>query len=159
MVNKNFYPGILMMIFGILAVGCGGTFGKVTVVSTKNIDWNRASEYVPGDQHIKGEDVYHIIICWPTKESITTENAINNALQKIPGAIALVDVTFKERLFIIPFIYGKEGYYIEGTVLIDPKLALTDKEESTDYLVFYTEDGKDFKKTAVSEAEYLSYVK
>jgi hypothetical protein len=159
MANKNFRLGILAMVLGVSVTGCVTEVGRYTVISTKeNIDWSRTREFIRGD-NVKGEDMYYIIILWPSKSSmISIENAVDNALEEIPGAVALVDVVVKQQFFYFPLIYGKGGYIVEGTVLIDPKLSLSDGD-ATSYLIFYTEDGKEFQKTAISKAEYLSYVK
>jgi len=154
-----FFWGMLAMIlaFGMTVTGCATRLGAFTVISTKSIDWSRASEFTRSNQRVEGEDKYHIIIFIPTKFNVTIEGAVDNALRKVPGAIALIDVVLKSKSFYIPYIYGQGGFYIEGTVLVDPKLASAD-ENSTTYLVFYTEDGKDFQKVTVSEFEFLSYV-
>jgi len=158
MVNKKFWLGMLVMVFGFSITGCVTRLGSFTVISTKSIDWSRASEYTRNNQRVEGEDMYHIIIFIPTKGNISIEDAVDKALQKVPGAIALVDAVLRSKFFWIPYIYGRSGYYVEGNILLDPKLVLVDGD-SSNYLVFYTEDGKDFKKITVSEAEYLSYVK
>ena len=159
MANKKFWLGMLVMalVFGMVVTGCTTRFGAFTVISTKSVDWSRASEFTRSNQRVEGEDMYHIIIFIPTKFNITIEDAVDKALQKVPGAIALVDAVLRSKSFWIPYIYGRAGYYVEGNVLVDPKLASTDGN-STTYLVFYTEDGKDFNKVTVSEAEFLSYV-
>jgi hypothetical protein len=158
MANKNFRLGILAMVLGFLVTGCAYQVGRYTVISTNKIDWNRAQEYTRGDR-VKGEDMYYVIILWSSKTSmISIENAVDNALKEIPGAVALVDAVVKCKEFYFPFIYVEFGFYIEGTVLVDPELALSGGD-TTNYLVFYTEDGKEFQKTAISKAEYLSYVK
>jgi len=156
MINKHFRHVIPVMVFALLLMNCAYTMGKFAVVSTKKIDWSRAAEFTRGDT-VEGIDMARIIIVWPTKSMISIEGAVNNALEKIPGAVALIDAVIKQKWFYFPFIYGKQGIYIEGTVIIDPKLVLVN-EESNNYLVFYTEAGKDFKKTTVSRTEYLSYV-
>jgi len=159
MANKKLWLGMLAMVlaFGMAATGCATRLGAFTVISTKSIDWSRASEFTRSSQRVEGQDMLHIIILIPTKFSTSIEGAVDNALQKVPGAIALIDVVLRSKTFYIPYIYGQGGYYIEGTVLVDPKLASTDGD-STTYLVFYTEDGKDFNKVTVSEFEFLSYV-
>jgi hypothetical protein len=159
MAKKGILWGILVMVLvlGVSVTGCATRLGAFTVISTKSIDWSRASEFTRSNQRVEGEDMYHIIIFIPTKFNITIEDAVDNALQKVPGAIALVDAVLRSKSFYIPYIYGRGGYYIEGTILVDPRLALFDGD-SSNYLAFYTEDGKDFKKITVSEAEYLSYL-
>ena len=158
MKNKRFLLGILVIVLGFSITGCVTRLGAFTIISTKNIDWSRASEFTRSNQHVEGEDMYHIIIFIPTK-NIKIEDAIDNALKKVPGAIALVDAVLRSNSWYIPYIYGRGGYHIEGNILLDPKYAASVDEDSSNYLVFYTEDGKDFKKITVSEAEYLSYVK
>jgi hypothetical protein len=148
----------VVLLFGSSLVGCGGTLGTFTVISTKNVDWSRASEFNRSNQRVKGKDVNHIIVFVPTKLNVTVSEALDNALLQIPGAIAMVDATVKVSSFYIPYVYGRTGYFIEGSVLVDPKLALF-YEGSSNHFVLYTEDGKSFKKQAVSEAEYLTYIK
>jgi hypothetical protein len=158
MLNKKFLLGMLVMVFGVLITSCATRLGAFTVISTKNIDWSRAAEFTRNNQRVEGEDKYHIIILIPTKFNITIEDAVDRALQKVPGAVALVDAVLRSKFFWIPYIYGQSGYFVEGTVLLDPKLALAD-EDQTNYLVFYTDNGNDFEKVFVSEAEYLSFIK
>jgi hypothetical protein len=160
MKKKSFFVAMLAMglAFGLVLTGCATRLGTFTVISTKTIDWSRASEFTRRNQWVDGQDICHIIIFFPTKFNVTVEDAVDNALEKVPGAVALIDAVLRSKYFYIPYIYGRSGFYIEGTVLVDPKLAMID-EETTRYLAFYTEDGKDFKKKVLSEAEYLSYVK
>jgi copper chaperone CopZ len=157
MAKKGIWLGMLVMVFGMTVTGCATRLGAFTVISTKNIDWSRASEFTRSNQRVEGEDMYHIIILIPTKFNITIEDAVDKALQKVPGAIALVDAVLRSKSFYIPYIYGRAGYYVEGNILVDPKLASNDGN-STTYLVFYTEDGQEFKEAKISEAEFLSYL-
>jgi len=57
------------------------------------------------------------------------------------------------KYFYIPYIYGKSGYVVEGTVLIDPQLALDDSGEQKFYTSF-TEDGETYTTVLVTEEEY-----
>jgi hypothetical protein len=155
--NKFFMLGMpaLVLAFGITVTGCATRLGAFTVISTKSIDWSRTAEFTRSNQRVDGSDICHIIIFFPTKYNITIEDAVDNALEKVPGAIALVDAVLRRKDFYA-IIYGQDSFVVEGTALIDPKLASVDGE-ATNYLVFHTEDGKEFKKTAVSEAEYMKY--
>ncbi|MDR1256244.1 MAG: hypothetical protein LBJ86_00675 [Spirochaetaceae bacterium] len=145
----------LALAFGITVTSCTTRLGAFTVISTKSIDWSRAAEFTRSNQHVEGSDVRHIIIVFPTKYNITIEDAVDNALEKVPGAIALVDAVLRRKTLDL-IIYGQNSFVVEGTALIDPKLASADGE-ATNYLVFHTEDGKEFKKTAVSKDEYMKY--
>ncbi|GHV74819.1 hypothetical protein AGMMS49940_21210 [Spirochaetia bacterium] len=161
---KNYKTGffgklglMLVVLLALMTVGCAHRLGAFTVISTKSIDWSRASEYKRYNEKVEGSDIYHIIILFPTG-SVTIEDAVDNALEKVPGGIALVDAVLRSKSFYIPYIYGQGGYYIEGTVLVDPTLTAVANNSETSYLVFYTKDGKDFTKKEISRAEYLSYV-
>jgi hypothetical protein len=156
---KKIVAGLAALLSGVLISGCVGTVGTFTVISTKNIDWSRASEITRSNQRVKGADICHIIVFIPTKLNVTVSEALDNALQQVPGAIAMVDATIKIKTFYFPYVYGRNGYYVEGNVLIDPKLASLYNGDSSHHFVFHTEDGKNFKKKVVSEAEYLTYVK
>jgi hypothetical protein len=158
MADKRYSLGFLVTVFGLLVTGCATRLGAFTVISTKNIDWSRAAEYTRNNQRIEGEDKYHVIVFIPTKFKITIEDAVDKALQNVPGAVALVDAVLRSKIFWIPYIYGQRCYLIEGTVLIDTKFALAG-EDHTNYFVFYTDNGNDFEKISVSEAEYLCFVK
>jgi copper chaperone CopZ len=149
----------VVLLFGMSFVCCTANLGTFTLVSTRNIDWSRASEFTRSNQRVSGEDVRKIIVIIPTKANITIQEAVDNALQKVPGAVAMVDVVLKLQNYYIPYIYGRAAVYVEGSVLVDTKLASLHNGDSSRHFVFYTEDGKDFKKRAVSEAEYLTYVK
>jgi hypothetical protein len=124
MANKKIWLGMLVMVlaFGFSVTGCATRLGAFMVISTKSIDWSRTSEYTRSNQRVDGEDNIHLIIFIPTGRKITIEDAVDNALQKVPGAIALVDAVLRYKSFSI-FFYAMRGYYVEGTVLIDPKLA------------------------------------
>jgi len=129
----------------ILFTSCVSRLGAFTVISTKNIDWSRAAEYQRSNKRVEGDDICHIIIFVPTKMNITIEDAVDEALEKVPGAVALVDAVLRSRMFYIPFIYGQEGYVVEGSVLIDPKLAVVDDNAETTFYQGYFDKNKEFK--------------
>lgn len=138
--------------------GCVSRLGAFTVLSTKNIDWSRTQEYVRSNKKTEGKDIYHIIIFIPTKETVTIEDAVDEAIEKVPGGIALVDAVVRHKFFWIPYIYGQAGYVVEGSVLIDPKLAeiAEGDVENTTYYISYIEDNET-KLLPVSEEEYMKY--
>jgi len=121
MTNKKFLQGILILLFSFFVIGCATDVWKSAVISTKNIDWNKASEFIIDNKRVEGVDMCHVIILFPTKKNIFLDKAIDDALEKIPGAVVLTDVVIKYETIYVPFIYGKIGYYVEGNVLIDTK--------------------------------------
>lgn len=137
-----------------LLTSCVSRLGAFTVISTKNIDWSRAAEYQRSSKRVDGEDVCHIIIFIPTKMNITIEDAVDDALGKVPGAVALVDAVLRSKFFYIPYIYGQQAYIVEGSVLIDPKLAAIDNVEETIYYQGYYDKNKDFKISKIDQTVY-----
>ena len=137
---KKIVPSLLFAMAILFFTGCTARIGQLTTVSTKNMEWNRAGEYVRTNKSVVGKDISTMILFIPTKFQVTIDDAIKNALDQIPGAVALVDATLRYQFFTI-VLFGQVGYIIEGTVLIDPKLAGTDVS-SSDYQFYYDEDGK-----------------
>ena len=156
--KKNMVLGLLGLVIGIVFSSCVTRLGAFTVISTKNIDWSRASEFTRYNQRVAGEDICDIIIFIPTKGRATIEDAVDKALEKIPGGIALVDAVVRQKFFWIPYIYGNSGFIVEGTVLIDPKLASAGEPVGSKYLVFYTTDGNEFVRREITEEEYKKYL-
>jgi hypothetical protein len=50
------------------------------------------------------------------------KEAIDQAIESKPGAVALVDGVVYQKIWYIPYIYGQSGFTVEGTPLIDPAL-------------------------------------
>lgn len=139
-----------------LFTSCVSRLGAFTVISTKNIDWSRAAEYQRNNKRVDGEDICHIIIFIPTKMNITIEDAVDQALEKVPGAVALVDAVLRSKFFYIPYIYGQQAYIVEGSVLIDPKLASIDDAEETIYYQGYYDKNREFKISKIDQNVYAN---
>lgn len=143
---------VLTMIFSLL-FGCTQRMVDFTIISTKNVDLSRAETFQRGKMRIKGEDVAHMILYFP----IGTPNikqAIDKALQSIPGAVALVDgVVYYKSWWAI--LYGQLIYIVEGTPLIDPSVALNGTL-NLDYSVLkYDRNGNVKENKSISEIEYI----
>jgi hypothetical protein len=102
--------------------------------------------------------MYHIIIFIRTKTKVTIEEAVDRAIETIPGGVALIDAVVESKFFWIPYIYGHVGYMIEGNVLVDPKLVAMNEQLESKYLVFYTNDRNEFIRREINEEEYKSYL-
>ncbi len=152
--NKKSFVFKLAVLIGIaaLSTGCITRLGSFTVLSTRNIDWSRAGEFQRGSK-VDGKDIMHMIVFIPTKLNITIEEAVDNALDKVPGAVALVDVVLKNKVVLVPPLYYQEGFIVEGSVLIDPKLAASKTDESK-YYIGICNNKKDIEMNEVSETEY-----
>lgn len=100
--------------------GCVTRLTDFTVLSTKNVDLSRMGEYQRTEARVVGEDLKHVVIFVPMGVPNAKE-AIDRAIESVPGGVALVDGVIEHRWWYIPYIYGQLSYTAEGTVLVDPR--------------------------------------
>ena len=114
-------PGSLLMAMAavMLLSGCVTRITDFTLLSTKNIDLTKASTFKRSTSRVTGEDTISIIIFIPTGVPHVKE-AVDKALEGVPGAVALVDGVVKSSGWW--FIFGQSSIIVEGTPLIDPTL-------------------------------------
>jgi hypothetical protein len=156
MVNKKFWPGILVMALVFTVTGCATRIGDFTLMSSKNVELGRLGEFNRSGQQIKGTDSLITVLGFiPVKTKVDLKKALDNALNKIPGAQALVDVRIDVRRLNF-LLFQIQGYVVSGTVLIDPRVVdASEMASDKPYLVMETVDGEDFTILYVSEEEYL----
>ena len=146
----------LKFLFGVFVVifisSCTTRLGSFTILSTRNIEWNRANEYIRGGR-VDGMDIAHLILFVPTKWNVNIESAVDQALDKVPGAVALIDVVLKER-YIMACFYGQVGYIVEGSVLIDPLLVSQEELEEPSYYIGICDKKETINVAKVSKDEY-----
>jgi hypothetical protein len=112
---------ISIALFALSCSGCTRRVADFTIMSTKNIDLTRGADFKRADVRTEGEDTKHIIIFIPTGEPNAKE-AADRAIERIPGAIALLDGVVESEFFYFPYIYGYMTIKVKGTPLIDPLL-------------------------------------
>lgn len=115
--NRWFVLGLM----GLICAGCTTRIVDFTAISTKNVDWSKASTFTRSPARTKGEDTVHIIIFIPTG-SPNMKEAVDRAIESKPGGVALVDGVVYSKFWWIPYIYGQVSYVVEGTPLIDSSL-------------------------------------
>ncbi len=149
---RKIFVGCLMA--AVLATGCTARLGHFTVVSTKNIDWSRAAELKRASQKVQGSDNALMLIFIPLNGTWMPhlDTAIDNAIETVPGGVALLDAVIHSKFFFT-YIINSSGYVIEGTPLIDPTLAAKPLPSNR----IYAKMGKDGKISTeyLSEEEYL----
>ncbi len=150
--------GIIFVLFIVVALsGCVTRLTDFTIISTKNIDLARGADFKRGPARVKGEDVVCIIIFIPTGIP-NMKTAIDRTIESVPGAVALLDGVLSQKLWYIPYIFGRSGYVVTGTPLIDPKL-VTAKLPSNYIISRLDKKGNVAEIKYVSKAEYESVKK
>ncbi len=114
-------PTYLFLLVIILLGSCVTRIADFTILSTKNIDISRMSSFERGKTRVEGEDKIHLIVLFPAGSS-DVENAVDKAIESVPGCVALLDGVVSSKFWWIPYLYGQHVYIIEGTPLIDPTL-------------------------------------
>jgi len=96
---------------------CTHRLTDFTVISTKNIPIGEGvhTDFQKGTKRVKGTDVAHTVLFLPLGFPNMKE-AIDNAIEEIPGAIGLVDGVVKSSGWTCLF-YGQNKYIVEGTPL------------------------------------------
>lgn len=144
----------LLLIFVMLNTGCTIRLFDFTVLSSKNVDLSRMGEYERSGKRVKGKDSAHFIIIIPTGIPNMKE-AIDRAIESVPGAVALVDGVAYSKFFWA-ILYAQESYIFEGEALIDPDLASA-QEPVEPYTVIKLDKKGDIKnKEILNEEEYLA---
>ena len=112
---------IIFPICIALLSGCSTRITDFTIISSKNIDLSRGADFTRSPVRVKGEDKRRIIFIFPTGEPNAKE-AMDQAIESVPGAVGLLDGVIIKHGWYIPYIYGEFWYEVEGTPLVDPKL-------------------------------------
>lgn len=114
----------LLFLFVVIFTvqGCVTRLGDLSVASTKNINLKTEAHRVDTTRRVKGEDIVHIISFIPTAMYPNIEEAMDNAIEKVPGAVALSDVTIKRGFWYIPLIYGQDYMEIEGNPVFEDEV-------------------------------------
>lgn len=147
--------GLLLFIWvSIVLSSCTARLGDFTVLSTKNIEWSKANSYVRSDR-AEGDDIAHIIIMIPTGIP-NLETAVDNAIQTIPGGVALLDAVVESHYFYIPLLYGQSGYTVTGNVLVDPAIASLNNFNPYSYMVTTFDEDNNPQTKVVSKETFLT---
>ena len=109
----------MMVVLSVLVLlsGCTTRMVDYTIISTKNVDVSAIGKYSPGEHRVIGEDVKHGVFIIPAGMPDMKE-AIDDAIEQVPGAVAMLDGVVYYKAWGIPFIYGQRAFVVEGTPLI-----------------------------------------
>lgn len=113
---------LLLMCAMVCAVGslsgCVQRLTDFTIISSKNVDLTRGAEFTRGPR-VEGTDTRAIVLFIPVGVPNAKE-AMDQAIQGVPGCIGLLDGVVDSEFFDL--IFGYMQYRVKGTCLIDPKL-------------------------------------
>ena len=96
--------------------GCANRIADLTYVSTKSISQEELASTTTDGERVVGKDTAHIIIVIPTGKP-NVEEALDRAIEKKKGGVALKNATIHSNWFYIPYIYGRSTISVEGEVL------------------------------------------
>lgn len=151
--------GIIFIVLCVAILsGCVTRLADFTLISTKNIDLTRGASFKRAQSRVTGEDSVCIIIIIPTGVP-NMKTAIDKAIESVPGAIALLDGVLSQKVWYIPYIFGKSSFVVEGTPLIDPALLTTSKLQSNRIISRLDGKGNVIETKYLSKAEYESFKK
>ncbi len=155
MLSKNKIFIAFSLVASTLLCGCTNRLIDFTVISSKNIEWSRANEYRRANKRVEGVDMKQIIIIIPTGVP-NAKQALDRAIESIPGAVALVDGVLTNKFWYIPYIYGQSSYIVEGTPLIDTKVASV-SSVSDFYISEINKDGSLKQTRTVGAVEFAEF--
>lgn len=144
---------IFLLILTVILSSCTHRLFDFTIISSKNVDLSKANTLVRGYTRTEGKDVAHIILFFPTGIP-NLKDAVDRAIEKIPGCVALLDGVIKSRAFYF-LVYGQSAYIIEGTPLIDP--SINGGKVPAYSKIQMDKKGNVVSVTEISKEDYLKY--
>lgn len=151
-------------LFAATFIGCSSTqqdeLGRFTIISSKNIDFSRIAQMQRSSEKIETKKLNAkgiLVKDQKLSENYALENALDSALEQIPGAVAMIDA--KVEYFRFKGL-GREkwGYKFEGTALIDPSLIGENTAIPEDENIYFISNETTGKVTLLSEDEYNNLV-
>lgn len=104
---KKAHIAMLALAMGLAFTSCSSVedLGRFTIISSKNVDLSRLGEMKRSAETTRTKKLNAKFLFIRTKKISDTyimENALDNALEKIPGAVAMVDAKLYD--------YQKKGF-------------------------------------------------
>ncbi|MCR4790247.1 MAG: hypothetical protein K5839_04135 [Treponemataceae bacterium] len=134
--------------------------GRFTIISSKNVDLSRLGQMQRSSGKVATQKFNAkgaFIKDEKLSDNYQLENALDSALEQIPGAVAMVDAKVE---YFHSKSFGKEqwGYKMEGTALVDPSLVGENSKMPENGTIYFVADGTNGKVTLLSEAEYEEFI-
>ncbi len=147
---------LLIPFIGIIFSSCTSRVIDYTLLSTKNVNFEGTKYFMKAPESVNGKDTAVYIFVIPTSK-LDIKEAINDAIEQVPGCVALADVVVYQRT--IPLILiNTTSYIVKGTPIIDKRLLRTPKRTASipsKYIYgIYNDKKKEFDISYLSEEEF-----
>lgn len=131
-VIKMRWNGLIIFTSILWATSCSQRLVDFTVISSKNVPLTENGiTFRKADQRVKGIDAKWSILIIPGVPNM--KEAIDRAIQKYPGAVALTDgVVYNKGWSVL--LFGQNKYVVEGTPLYPEKSENRNSDQSTQSL-------------------------
>lgn len=150
---KKILSLILFSLTVLIVSSCTTRLIDYTLISTKNVDISQLGNAKIDKKRTVGEDKVHIILTIPTRSRILIQEAIDKAIESVPGGVALTDGVVSFGGFWM-LLYGQYSYVVEGNVLVDPNYSKNKVVPKFGMVDFDEEMNPQFKE--LSEVEYYN---
>jgi len=162
MVNKGFSFGLLAiaLVLGMSVVGCATRILDLTIASTQNLDLSRAGEFQRTQREVKGTStkLTRILFFDVNISDIDMKSAIDSALRRIPGGVALINFRLDQRKLNF-LLFALDQYVVTGHALVDPNIVtLGNNEELLPELVKFDGTGEIIERVQITQDEYDQYL-
>jgi hypothetical protein len=131
---------------------CTNRLVDFTIISTKNVDLSKGASFQRGRARVEGEDRVYIIVLVPTGTPNMKE-AVDRAIESVPGAVALLDGVLTQNFWYIPYVFGTSAFLVEGTPLIDPSLVAA-PSGSPYRIAEFSKDGELTSSRGLAQTEF-----
>lgn len=112
---KKSVVAVILLGTGLLS-GCVHRVADLTYVSTKTMSQEEFAFTTTDGEKVEGKDSAHIILIFPTGNP-NAEEALDRAIEKKKGGVALKNASIYSSWFYIPYIYGRSTITVKGEVL------------------------------------------
>lgn len=112
---------LLAVSLAVMLSACSSKMTDFTILSTNNVDLRQAEKLKTLPNKVEGSDSTYTFLFIPFG-SRNIEEAIKDALEQTPGAVALVDgqILKTRSWFPVPWIlYDKASYVVTGKPVVD----------------------------------------
>src|SRR5262245_42913369 len=95
---------LLLAVIALILTSCTTRIVDFTIISTKNIDISKGATFQRGKSRVEGIDKVYVIVIIPTGFPNVKE-AVDRAIESLPGAVALLDGVVTQQNWQVPLIF------------------------------------------------------